>query len=64
MNAHNTKRKPGRPATGVTKMKVAVTLNTKLLNLSRKAAHQSNRSFSSFVEEAIRAAMGTTKTNP
>lgn len=50
-----TKRKIGRPATGITKSKPSITMDKKIEKMARKAATLEGISFSAWVERACRS---------
>jgi hypothetical protein len=51
------KQKAGRPPTGRTKIKVAATIDIKVVAKIKKLANKANRSFSSILEELAMIAL-------
>lgn len=47
--------RPGRPATGITKVKPGITIDRKIIAKGKKAASKAGLSFSAWVESAIRS---------
>jgi len=48
-----TSPKPGRPASGITKVKPGLTIDRKIVARAKKAAFRQNMSLSAFVERSI-----------
>jgi predicted HicB family RNase H-like nuclease len=46
-------KRPGRPATGVTKSKPGLTIDAKIVEKAKKAAFKQNLSLSAYVERAL-----------